>query len=73
MYEKDWKKKSNFPTAKKGSKKANTANQNFAQLSKKLDKLENVLKKLSKKVQSADMRIAIWTTNRELGQVALGN
>jgi hypothetical protein len=39
-YEKDGKEKSNFYAAKKGSKKANPVNQNFAQLSKKLDMLE---------------------------------
>jgi hypothetical protein len=48
-YEKDRKEKSNFHATKKGSKKPNPARQNFAQLSKKLDKLEKALKKSSKK------------------------
>jgi hypothetical protein len=43
-YEKDGTEKSNFGTAKKG-KKNNPTRQSFAQLSKKLDKLEKVLKK----------------------------
>jgi hypothetical protein len=37
--------------AKKGSKKANPINQNFAQLTKKIEKLEKALKKSSKKAQ----------------------
>jgi hypothetical protein len=43
-YEKDGKEKSNFYAAKKGGKKLNPARQNFAQLSKKLDKLEKALR-----------------------------
>jgi hypothetical protein len=50
-FENDGKEKSNFCTAKKGSKKANPVNQNFAQLTKKIEKLEKVLKKSSKKAQ----------------------
>jgi hypothetical protein len=50
-YEKDGKVKSKFRAAKKGGKKVNPVNQNFAQLSKKLDKLEKALKKSSKKAQ----------------------
>jgi hypothetical protein len=38
-------KKSDFCTAKKGGKKPNPTNQSFAQLSKKLDKLEKVIEK----------------------------
>ena len=38
-------KKSDFRTAKKGGKKPNPTNQSFAQLSKKLDKLEKVIEK----------------------------
>jgi hypothetical protein len=49
--EKDGKEKSNFCTTKKDGKKANPIKQNFAQLSKKLDKLEKALKKLSKKAE----------------------
>jgi hypothetical protein len=48
---KDGKEKSNFCTAKKGGKKANPINQTFAQLSKKIEKLEKALKKSSKKAQ----------------------
>ncbi len=50
-FEIDRKEKSNFRAAKKGGKKANPVNQNFAQLTKKIGKLENALKKLSKKTQ----------------------
>jgi hypothetical protein len=50
-YEKDRKEKSEIRATKKGGKTANPVNQNFAQLSKKLDKLEKALKKLSKKVK----------------------
>jgi hypothetical protein len=48
-YEKDGKEKSDFRATKKGGKKTNLARQNFAQLSKKLGKLEKAHKKLSKK------------------------
>jgi hypothetical protein len=44
-YEKDGMVKANFCTAKKAGKKPNPAKQLFAQLSKKLDKLEETLKK----------------------------
>ncbi len=47
-------------------------NQNFTQLTKKIEKLEKALKKSRKKARNAIMRIAIPTLNRELGQVALG-
>jgi hypothetical protein len=50
-FEKDGKEKSNFHTTKKGGEKVNPVNQNFAQLSTKLEKLKKVLKKLSKKAQ----------------------
>ncbi len=49
--EKDGKKKSNLCIAKKGGKKGNPVNQNFAQLTKKIKKLEKVLKKFKKKGQ----------------------
>ncbi len=49
-FEKDRKEKSNFRAAKKGGKKANPVNQNFAQLTKKIAKLEKALKKSGKKV-----------------------
>jgi hypothetical protein len=48
-FEKDGTEKSNFCTAKKGGKKNYPVNQNFAQLTKKIDKLEKALKKSVKK------------------------
>jgi hypothetical protein len=48
-YARDGKEKANFRAAKKGRKKPNPVRQNFAQLSKKLDKLKKTLKKASKK------------------------
>jgi hypothetical protein len=48
-YEKEGTAKSNFCAAKKAGKKPNPAKQSFAQLSKKLDKLEKTLKKASHK------------------------
>ncbi len=50
-FEKDGKEKSDFCAAKKGRKKGNPVNHNFAQLIKKIKKLEKVLKKSGKKVQ----------------------
>jgi hypothetical protein len=50
-FEKDGKEKSNFRAAKKGKKKGNPVNQNFAQLTKKIKKLEKALKKSGKKGQ----------------------
>jgi hypothetical protein len=41
--------KSSFRAAKKGGKRSNPINQNFAQLTKKIDKLEKALKKSGKK------------------------
>jgi hypothetical protein len=48
-YEKDGTEKSSFRTAKKGGKKNYPENQNFAQLTKKIDKLEKALTKSGKK------------------------
>ncbi len=48
-YEKDRTEKSSFCATKKGRKKNYPVNQNFAQLSKKIDKLEKALKKSVKK------------------------
>jgi hypothetical protein len=48
-FEKDGKEKSDFCTAKKGGKKGNPVNHNFAQLTKKIKKLEKALKKSGKK------------------------
>ncbi len=50
-FEKDKQEKSNFHAAKKGKKKANPMNQNFAQLTEKIQKLEKALKKSGKKGQ----------------------
>ena len=44
-FEKDGTEKSDFHTAKKGGKNPNPVKQSFTQLSKKLDKLEKVIKK----------------------------
>jgi hypothetical protein len=48
-YEKDGTVKANFRAAKKAGKKPNPEKQSFAQLSKKLDKLEKTVKKASHK------------------------
>jgi hypothetical protein len=48
-FEKDGKEKSSFRAAKKGGSKSNPVNQNFAQLTKKIEKLKKVLKKSGKK------------------------
>jgi hypothetical protein len=71
-FKKDRKEKFKFCAAKKGGKKANSVNQNFAQLTKKIKKLEKALKKSGKKFKSALTRIVIPTPNRELCWVALG-
>ena len=48
-YEKDGTEKSSYRSAKKGGKKGYTSKQNFAQLTKKIEKLEKALKKSAKK------------------------
>jgi hypothetical protein len=48
-FEKDGKEKSSFHAAKKGGYNWNPVNQNFAQLTKKIEKLEKALKKTCKK------------------------
>ncbi len=48
-YEKDGTLKASFRAAKKGGKKSYPANQNFAQLTKKIEKLEKALKKSGKR------------------------
>jgi hypothetical protein len=48
-FEKDGKDKSSFRAAKKGGYKSNPINQNFAQLTNKIKKLEKALKKSGKK------------------------
>ena len=50
-FEKDRKEKSDFRAAKKGGKKGNPVNQNFAQLTKKIERLKKALKKSGKKDQ----------------------
>ncbi len=50
-FKKVGKEKSHFRAAKKGGRKGNPVNQNFAQLSKKIEKLEKALKKSGKKGQ----------------------
>jgi hypothetical protein len=50
-FEKDGKEKSDFCTTKKGRKKGNPVNQNFVQLTKKIEKLEKALQKSGKKGQ----------------------
>jgi hypothetical protein len=50
-FEKDRKKKSSFCATKKGRYKSNPVNQNFAQLTDKIKKLEKALKKFGKKGQ----------------------
>ncbi len=48
-FEKDRKEKFNFRAAKKGGKKGNPVNPNFAQLTKKIKMLEKTLKKFGTK------------------------
>jgi hypothetical protein len=48
-FEKDGTEKSSFPAATKGGKKNYPVNQNFVQLTKKINKLEKALKKSGKK------------------------
>jgi hypothetical protein len=48
-FEKDEKEKPNFYTTKKGGKKGNPINHNFAQLTEKIKKLKKALKKSGKK------------------------
>ncbi len=71
-FEKDGKEKSSFHAAKKGGYNWNPVNQNFAQQTDKIEKHEKALKKSSKKGKKPIARIAIPTSNRELGWVALG-
>jgi hypothetical protein len=50
-FEKDGKEKSSFCTAKNGGYRSNPVNQNFSQLTDKIEKLEKALKKSGKKKQ----------------------
>jgi hypothetical protein len=72
-YKKDGMVKTDFHAAKKAGKKHNPVKQSFAQLSKKLDKLEKTLKKASISLRNVAGTIAILIANRKLGWVALGN
>jgi hypothetical protein len=47
-YEKDGTEKSSFRATKKGKKRSYPSNQNFVQLTKKIEKLEKALKKSAK-------------------------
>ncbi len=49
MYEKDGTEKSSFRAAKKGGRENYPVNQNFAQLTEKIEKLEKALKKSRKR------------------------
>jgi hypothetical protein len=71
-FEKDGKEKSSLHAAKKGGYKSNPINQNFAQLTDKIKKLEKALKKSGKKGQKRHWEDSDSTPNRELGWVALG-
>ena len=48
-FEKDGKEKADFHAAKKGGKKGNPINHNFAQIAETIEKLKKALKKSSKK------------------------
>jgi hypothetical protein len=54
-YKKDERLKANFHAAKKAGKKPNPAEQSFAQLSTKLDRLEKTIKKASHKSKKCHM------------------
>ena len=51
-YEKGGTEKSSYRSAKKGGKKNYPVNQNFAQLTKKIEKLEKALKKSKKRQET---------------------
>jgi hypothetical protein len=69
-FEKDGMKKSSFHAAKKGKYKSNPINQNFAQLTNKIKKLEKALKKSGNKGKKC--RYEDSDSNSELG-VGLGS
>jgi hypothetical protein len=71
-FDKDGKEKSDFHAAKKGGKKGNPVNRNFAQLTKKIEKLEKVLKKSGKKGMKHHYKDSNSDSEWELGWVALG-
>ncbi len=55
-FEKDGKEKSDFRAAKTGGKKGNPVNHNFAQLTKKIKKLNKALRKSGKKGKKCHYR-----------------
>jgi hypothetical protein len=57
-FEKDRTEKSSFHAAKKGGKKSNPMNQNFAQLTKEIEKLEKALKKSGKKGKKSGYKVS---------------
>ncbi len=57
-FEKDQKEKSDFRSAKKGGKKGSPVNHNFAQLTKKIKKKDEVKEKVSK-MKTLQLKISI--------------
>ncbi len=58
-FEKDGKEKSSFRVAKKGGYKSNPVNQNFAQLTDEIEKLEKALKKSGKKSKKCRYKYSV--------------
>jgi hypothetical protein len=71
-YEKDGLENANFRATKKSKKKPDPAKNFFTQMSKKLEKLEKVIKKNVPNQGKVVEMIAIPTQNRELGRLAQG-
>jgi hypothetical protein len=69
-YEKDRSEKANFCATKKSRKKPNPTKNSFAQMSKKLEKLEKAIKNNVPNQRNVVEMIEIPTQNRELGWVA---
>ncbi len=57
-FKKDGKEIFDFRAAKKGRQEGNPVNQNFAQLNKKIEKIEKALKKSSKKGQKCHYQLS---------------
>jgi hypothetical protein len=70
-YKKDGTEKSSYHAAKKGGRKNYPVNQNFAQLTEKIDKLKKALKKSRKKGKKRRYEDSNSNSDRELGRVAL--
>ncbi len=66
-YEKDRTEKASFRAAKKGKKKSYPANQNFAQLTKKVEKLEKALKKSGKQDKKRCYKDSDSNSEKEVG------